>query len=82
MGKRIVVTGLGLLASNGKGKDEFWQAIKEGRTGHKPITLFDPVDFQVKVAGEISDFDAVQYMGKKGLRNLDRSTRLLVSSAF
>ena len=38
--KRFVITGLGILAPNGKGKEEYWQAIKEGRVGYKPVTLF------------------------------------------
>lgn len=81
MDKRVVITGVGVLASNGKGKDEFWQALEEGKVGYKPITLFDPAEFNVKIAGEISDFDPTVYVGKKGLRTLDRSTKLLISAA-
>lgn len=81
MKKRVLITGLGILASNGKGKDDYWQALEEGRVGYKPVTLFDPSEFAVNIAGEISDFDAKVYMGIKGLRNLDRSTKLLVSAA-
>ncbi len=79
--KRVVITGVGVLASNGKGKDEFWQALKDGKVGYKPITLFDTSEYTVKVAGEISDFDPTIYVGKKGLRTLDRSTKLMISSA-
>ncbi len=81
MKKRVVITGVGVLASNGKGKAEFWQALKEGKVGYKPITLFDASEFRVKIAGEISDFDAKFYMGQKGLRLLDRSTKLMICSA-
>ena len=80
MKKRVLITGLGLLTSNGKGKDEFWQSLEEGRVGYKPVTLFDASQFNVNQAGEISDFDATVYMGTKGLRNLDRSTKILVSA--
>ena len=69
MRKRIVITGLGILAPNGKGREDFWQAIRAGKTGYKPITLFDASGFSVQQAGEISDFDAKQYMGPKGLRS-------------
>ena len=79
--KRVVITGLGILASNGKGKEEYWQALEEGRVGYKPVTLFDASSFAVNQGGEVSDFDAKVYMGQKGLRNLDRSTKLLVSAA-
>lgn len=79
--KRVVITGLGILASTGQGKKEFWQALKDGRTGYRPVTLFPTDRFSVNVAGEISDFDAVRYLGPKGLRTLDRSTRLLVAAS-
>lgn len=79
---RVVVTGLGILACNGHGKAEYWQALKEGRHGFQPITLFDVDDrFRVNIAGEVNDFDPKIYMGKKGLRSLDRSTKLLCSAA-
>jgi len=81
MKKRVVITGLGILSSMGKGREDFWQGLKEGRSGCRPITLFDPANFNVKVAGEITEFDAKKYMGEKGLRSLDRSTKLLVSAA-
>ncbi|OGX09067.1 MAG: hypothetical protein A2Z88_08105, partial [Omnitrophica WOR_2 bacterium GWA2_47_8] len=80
MRKRIVLTGVGVIASNGKGKREFFDALKEGKPGYKPITLFDTSEFLINIAGEVSDFDATKYMGVKGLRTLDRSTKLLVSA--
>ncbi|MGE3980192.1 MAG: beta-ketoacyl synthase [Candidatus Omnitrophota bacterium] len=82
MDKRVVITGVGVLACNGKGKEEFWQALRNGQDGFKPITLFDVDErFRVNIAGEISDFDPTIYMGQKGLRSLDRSTKLLCSAA-
>ncbi len=81
MNKRIAITGLGVLAGNGKGREEFWQSLKDGRPGYRPITLFETDEFNVNIAGEIPEFDAKEYMGKKGLRTLDRSTRILVSAS-
>lgn len=81
MKKRVVITGIGILTSNAKGRQDYWQAIKEGTIGYKPVTLFDASQFKVNQAGEVSDFDPKVYMGPKGLRNLDRSTTLLVSAA-
>lgn len=81
MGQRVVITGLGILTGNGKGRADYWQALKEGRIGYKPVTLFDASQFTVNQAAEISDFDATIYLGTKGLRTLDRSTKLLVSAA-
>jgi len=81
MQKRVVITGTGILTCNGKGKEEYWNALKAGQTGYKPIALFDTSQFKVDEAGEISDFDPSEYLGKKGLRSLDRNTKLLVSAA-
>lgn len=81
MEKKIAITGLGVISPLGTGRDKFWSGLREGRTGFKEITLFDTSPFAVKVAGEISDFDAQAFLGKKGLRELDRSTRLVCSAA-
>lgn len=78
--KRIVITGIGVLSPIGTGKDAFWQSLKEGKSGIKPITLFDVSKYKVKVGGEISDFDPASILGKRGLLDLDRSTRLLLCS--
>jgi len=81
MEKRVVITGLGIITSNGQGKEEFYKAIREGQVGYKPISLFETDDFLIDSAGEVKDFDPTIYMGKKGLRSLDRSTKLLCSAA-
>ncbi len=77
MAKRIVITGIGILASNGIGKKDFWQALKEGRSGIKDVSLFDTSKMRTKKAGEIKDFDPVPFLGPKGLRLLDRTTKLV-----
>jgi 3-oxoacyl-[acyl-carrier-protein] synthase II len=79
--RRVVVTGLGVIAPNGIGKEEFWQALKEGRSGIKPIKRFDTSGFKCKLAGEIDNFRPTYFLGYKGLRDLDRTTRLLCSAA-
>lgn len=81
MERRIVITGLGVLASNGIGKKAFWQALKDGRSGMKPISLFDISTCRTKLGGEISDFKAEEILGQKGLRNLDRTTLLTLCAA-
>lgn len=78
--KRIVITGVGIVSPIGIGKDAYWQGLGEGRTGFKPITLFDASQMKVKVAGEISEFDPKEILGKKGLVDLDRATTLLLSA--
>jgi 3-oxoacyl-[acyl-carrier-protein] synthase II len=79
--KKIVITGLGVVAPNGIGKDEFWEALKEGQSGIKPISRFDTSEFKCKLAGEIYGFNPAYFLGSKGLRGLDRTSRLLCSAA-
>ena len=79
--KGIVITGIGVLSPIGSGKENYGEALLQGKTGFREISLFDAGPFRVKVAGEIADFDPVSFLGKKGLRTLDRSTLLLSSAA-
>ncbi len=81
MNKRIVITGIGVLASTGIGKEAFWGALKEGTSGMKPVTLFDTSNLGSHLAGEISDFDPKEILGNKGLRNLDRTTLLVLCAS-
>ena len=79
--KKIVITGLGVIAPNGIGKEQFWQALKEGQSGIKPISRFDTSAFKCKLAGLLFGFKPAYVLGSKGLRSLDRTTRLLCSAA-
>lgn len=78
-----VITGLGIVSSSGNGTAQFWNSLCSCRNGFRPITLFDPAPYAVRHAGEISAFDPASILGRKGLRELDRATRLLmVASLF
>lgn len=57
MSNRVVITGLGIVSPVGMGREAFWTSITNGRTGIKPITLFDTSQLACKTAGEISDLD-------------------------
>ncbi len=62
-GKRVVITGIGVLAPNGNNKDEFWRTLLAGKSGIGPITLFDTSDLPIKVAGEVKDFNLRDFLG-------------------
>jgi len=79
--ERVVITGIGVIAPNGIGKDAFWEALREGKSGIKPATLIDTTSFKTKLGGECTDFNAADFLGQKGLRNLDRTTRLVCSAS-
>ncbi len=74
--QKIVITGIGVVAPNGIGKEEFWKNCRAGVSGIKPITLFDTSAYHCHMGGEISNFQPEKYLGSKGLRNLDRTTLL------
>jgi 3-oxoacyl-[acyl-carrier-protein] synthase II len=78
---RIVITGVGVLSPIGTGREAYWESLADGTMGFRPITLFDTTPFSVHTAGEIAGFDPVAILGKKGLRDLDRSTQLLCAAA-
>ncbi|MHC4182939.1 MAG: beta-ketoacyl-[acyl-carrier-protein] synthase family protein [Planctomycetota bacterium] len=80
MDTRLAITGISILSPIGVNKDEFWGNLINGVSGIKDITLFDVSKYRSKKAGEISDFDAKVFLGKKGIRHIDR-TSLLASSA-
>lgn len=81
MKRRVVVTGLGAITPIGNSIDSFWNSIKEGRNGIDNITLFDTEDFKVKLAAEVKDFKAEDYIGKKDAKRLDRYTQLALVAA-
>ncbi|HUE40806.1 MAG TPA: beta-ketoacyl-[acyl-carrier-protein] synthase family protein [Chthoniobacterales bacterium] len=59
---RVVITGIGILAPNGIGVEDFWESILAGRSGIGPITLFDATGFKSRIAGEVKNFDPLDYI--------------------
>ena len=83
MGKnrRVVVTGMGAITPIGNSVEEFWNGIKEGKTGFGPITYFDTADYRCKLAVEVKDFDPAQYMDKKSARRMEQFCQFAVAAA-
>jgi len=80
MKRRVVITGVGVLAPNGVGKRAFWDALKRGSSGIRRITRFDPSPFPTQFAGEV-DFDPALFISKKQMKRMDRTSHLAVSAA-
>lgn len=78
--RRVVVTGLGVVAPNGIGLKDFWQATREGRSGIKQIKRFPTDDLRVKVVGEVSEFLASDYIDRKLANRTDRSTHFVLAA--
>src|SRR6058998_2202992 len=69
--QRVVVTGLGAVTPVGNTADEFWSALLQGRSGVGPITKFDATDYPTRIAGEVKNFDPLDFVDKKEARRLD-----------
>ena len=73
---RVVVTGLGVKTPAGNDVASFWEQLCAGRASARRIESFDPADLSITFAGEVRDFDAVEYFGPKEARRQDRVTQL------
>src|SRR5438132_3237496 len=82
--RRVVVTGVGVVAPNGIGKDAFWSACINGRSGVGPIRSFDASAHPVKIAAEVLHFDAYPYLPngqRKNLKVMSRAMQFAVGAA-
>ena len=71
MKRRVVVTGVGLVSSLGLGNQKNWDGLLSGRSGIRTITHFDPTEFASTIAGEVPDFDPLQFVSKKDVKKMD-----------
>ncbi|MBN8617256.1 MAG: beta-ketoacyl-ACP synthase II [Anaerolineae bacterium] len=81
MTRRVVVTGLGMVTPLGHTVEETWANITAGKSGIGPITLFDPTNYLVKIAAEVKNWDATQYMPAKEVRRRDRYQHFCIAAA-
>ena len=79
--KRVVVTGMGMINSVGLDKESSFKAIVEGKCGIKRITLFDPSNHSVTIAGEIEGFDPEAVLDGKEVKKADRFIQLGLKAA-
>jgi 3-oxoacyl-[acyl-carrier-protein] synthase II len=82
--RRVAVTGLGVVAPNGVGKEAFWSACVNGRSGIDTIRCFDASSHPVQIAGEVADFDVTAYVPaahRKSLKIMGRAARFGVAAA-
>lgn len=81
MKRRVVVTGMGAITPIGNSVDAFWDSVCAERIGFAPITYFDTTDFKCKLAAEVKDFDAAQFMDKKQARRMEQFCQFAVAAA-
>jgi 3-oxoacyl-[acyl-carrier-protein] synthase II len=78
--RRVVITGMGVVAPNGTGIENFWDSLVHGRSGIRKITHFDASSYSSQVAGEVDDFDPTNYMSPKSARRMDRFAQFSVAA--
>lgn len=81
MARRVVITGLGPVSPVGTGKEEYWKALCEGKSGISEITAFDPTDYTSRIAGEVQDFEISDYIEPKKARRMDRFTHFAIAAS-
>ena len=69
---RVVVTGVGAVTPLGTGVEAFWQRLLKGESAAGPVTLFDASEFSTRIAAEVKDFNAEDWIDKKDARRIDR----------
>jgi 3-oxoacyl-[acyl-carrier-protein] synthase II len=79
--RRVVVTGVGAVSPLGCGNVKNWDAITAGKSGIGLITRFDTSDMPVKIAGEVSDFDAEEFIDKKEIKKMDLFIQFALTAA-
>ena len=81
MKRRVVVTGVGLVTPLGTGVDKTWNALCAGQSGIAEITKFDASDYSVKIAAEVKDFNAVDFIEPKTVKHLDLFVQYAIAAA-
>ena len=79
--RRVVVTGLGTLSPVGNTADEFWSSLVQGRSGVGMITKFDTAGYPTRIAGEVRNFDPLNFVDKKEARRLDPYLQYAIASS-
>ena len=78
---RVVITGLSAITPLGNDLETTWKRLLAGESGIGPITLFDATDYDSRVAGEVKDFVAEDFIPAKQARRMDRFTQFAVVAA-
>jgi 3-oxoacyl-[acyl-carrier-protein] synthase II len=81
LSRRVVVTGVGLICGCGIGTEQVWRNLIAGKSGIGPITQFDASQFDCRIAGEVRNFDPLEWIEKKELKKMGRFIQLVMAAA-
>ncbi|MCK4821409.1 beta-ketoacyl-[acyl-carrier-protein] synthase II, partial [bacterium] len=76
---RVVITGLGAVTPIGTGVKKFWEGLITGRNGIAKVTHFDAANCRSKLAAEVKDFNAEEWIDKKSARRMDRFAQFAIA---
>ena len=79
---RVFVTGVGVVTPIGIDAQAFWRSLVEGRSGAGPITAFDTAEFPVRIACEVADFVATDFLEARDSVRMDRFSQMAVAAAL
>lgn len=80
MSRRVVVTGMGAITPIGLSVDEFWNSVKEGKTGFAEITKFDASEYKCKIAAEVKGFEGKNFMDFKAAKRMELFSQYAVAA--
>jgi len=81
LGRRVVVTGLGLICGVGNSTEEVWKALLAGKSGVARIAGFDAANFACQIAAEVKSFDPLKYIEKKEVKKMARFIHFAIAAA-
>jgi 3-oxoacyl-[acyl-carrier-protein] synthase II len=81
MKRRVVVTGIGAINSLGIGKDIFWEALVQGKSGIRKISTFETSHLRSQIAGEITGFDPLEFIDRKESVHMDRVCHFSIAAS-
>lgn len=79
--RRVVITGIGCITPIGIGREQFWNSVREGRSGVRRITRFDASDLPVQIAAEVSDFDPDLWIPAKDRQHVSSAVAYAIAAA-
>jgi 3-oxoacyl-[acyl-carrier-protein] synthase II len=79
--RRVVITGIGLVSPLGIGVEKNWEALLSGQSGIGPMTRFDASAYSTRIAGEVKNFDPLEFIDKRDARRMDRFIQLALAAA-
>ncbi|MCY1053703.1 beta-ketoacyl-ACP synthase II [Nannocystis sp. SCPEA4] len=80
-GRRVAITGVGLISPLGVGNDDNWRSLCAGQSGIGPITRFDASNLSTRIAGEVRNFDPTRWIAKKEVRQMDLFIQYAIAAA-